>query len=161
MGHFRWVGGWVWGGLKKKLLRICWNMLSFWNFQNLTKCFPGRGRSQKKSCSEFAETCCRFGIFEIWQNIFPVGGSQKQVAQNLLKHALILEFSKSDKFYFQGGGGGGGGSKEKLFRMCWNMLSFWNFWNQRKKKNFMKKFTDRHHSDQIRGSAWEAVMSKT
>ena len=28
-----------------------------------------------------------------------------KVAQNVLKHALVLEFLKSDKFFFLGGGG--------------------------------------------------------
>ena len=42
-GHFRWVASWGGGGVprknKKKLLRICWNMLSFWNFWNPTNFF--------------------------------------------------------------------------------------------------------------------------
>ena len=34
----------------------------------------GPPRKKKKSCSEFAETCSRFGIFEIWQKKFFGGG---------------------------------------------------------------------------------------
>ena len=41
------------------------------------------------------------------------GISKKKVAQNWLKHALVLEFSKSDKIFFRLGG-----AKKRLFRMC-------------------------------------------
>ena len=34
------------------------------------------------------------------------GPRKKKVAQNLLKHALVLEFLRSDKFFFWWGGGG-------------------------------------------------------
>ena len=33
------------------------------------------------------------------------GGSKIKVAQNVLKHALVLEFLKSDKIFCSGGGG--------------------------------------------------------
>ena len=36
-----------------------------------------------------------------------MGVSKKKVAQNLLKHALVLEFLKSDKKISSGWGGGG------------------------------------------------------
>ena len=71
---------------------------------------------KKKSCSEFAETCSRFGIFEIRQYFFPKGGGgqKKKVVQNLLKHALVLEFLKSGNIFFRKGGV----KKKKLFRIC-------------------------------------------
>ena len=72
----RWVilGGWP-GGVprKKKLLRICWNMFLFWNFWNPTTFFASGGGG---------------------------GGGQKiKVVQNVLKHALVLEFLKSSKIF--------------------------------------------------------------
>ena len=98
MGHLRWVAKWG-GGVPRK----------------------------KKSYSEFAETCSRFGIFEIRQTFSAVGGGgggmgpKIKVAQNVLKHALILEFLKSGNFFF---------------------------WV--KKFNRQKCLTDRHHSDHTR-----------
>ena len=77
---------------------------------------------------------------------------KKKVAQNLLKHALVLEFLKSEK---KNSRWGGGGQKKKLFRMCWNMLSFWNFWNPAKffekvyRQKKVNRQTDRHHSENI------------
>ena len=62
--------------------------------------------------SDLADRCfrvfCRWVILGGW----PSGGGgppkkKKKVAQNLLKHALILEFLKSDKIFFAGWGGGG------------------------------------------------------
>ena len=59
-------GSFLVGGQKRKLLRMCWNMLSFWNFWNLMTFFVqwGGGGPPQKSCSECAETCSHFGIFE-------------------------------------------------------------------------------------------------
>ena len=89
------------------------------------------------------------------------GGSLKKVAQNVLKHGLILEILKSEEIFclVGGGGGEGRGLKKKLLRMCWNILSFgifeiWWFW-LKNLTNAVKKFTDRHRSDQIRRSALE------
>ena len=64
---------------KKKLLRMCWNMLLFWNFWNLTKFFV-LGVLKKKSCSEYAETCSRFGIFEMTK-IFVRGVPKKSCSE--------------------------------------------------------------------------------
>ena len=61
--------------------------------------FVGGGDLKKKSCSECAETCSRFGIFETQQNFLFRGGGgvvSKKVAQNV----LILEFLQSDFFFF-------------------------------------------------------------
>ena len=87
------------------------------------------GVGLKKSCSEFAETCSRFGIFEIRQKFFLVGG---------LKKKSCIEYAETCSSFGifeirQNCSGGGGGVKKKLFRMCWNMLWFWNFWNLAKK----------------------------
>ena len=100
------------------------------------------GGLKKNSCSEFAETCSRFGNFEIQQIFFPVagGGSQKKVAQNLLKHSLALEFSKSDKKKIPIGGGGGF-VKKKSCSECAETCSGFGFFEIRQKNLLeVKKF---------------------
>ena len=46
------------------------------------------------------------------------GGPKIKVAQNGMKHGLVLEFLRSDEIFKIGGGGGGGegrGNKTKMF----------------------------------------------
>ena len=60
--------------------KVAWNVLKHalvLEFLKSNKCFCFGG-SQKRSCSECAETCSRFGIFEI-QQIFLFGGSKKKL----------------------------------------------------------------------------------
>ena len=61
--------------------------------------------------SDLADRCFRVFCRRVILGGWPVGGGgsprkKKKVAQNLLKHALILEFLKSDKKFSVGGGGG-------------------------------------------------------
>ena len=73
--------------------------------------------------SDLADRCfrvfCRWVILGRWpgggiQTCISWGGGspkKKKVAQNLLKHALVLEFLKFDQKKFLSGGGGGGVKK--------------------------------------------------
>ena len=45
-----------------------------------------------------------------------VSSPKKKVAQNDVKHILVLEFLRSDHFVCGGGGGGRGGSHQKVNR---------------------------------------------
>ena len=49
-----------------------------------------------------------FSFLVIWGD----GGKKIKVPQNVLKHALILEFLKSDEFYYYFFWGGGGSKKQ-------------------------------------------------
>ena len=60
----------------------------------------GVPRKKKKSCSEFAETCSSFGIFEIRQKNVPGGGGSKNNScSECAETALVLEFLKSGKIF--------------------------------------------------------------
>ena len=125
-------------------------MLLFWNFLKSGKFFLGGGGQKKKSCSECAETCSRFAIFEIWQIFFLDGVKKKKVVQNVLKHALVLDFLKSGKKNF------GGVKKKKVFQNVLKQALVLEFLKSGKKNFVCEKVyrqTDRHHSENIRRSA--------
>ena len=67
-------GGGVPRGEKKKVAQ---NLLKHALVLEFLKSGIFFGGVKKKSCSEFAETCSRFGIFEIRQFFFLGGGIKK------------------------------------------------------------------------------------
>ena len=95
--------------MKKNLKNVFWIQtyvepnLVFFIFSG----YGGRGGPKKKFLSVlninfqyisiYSETYSRFGIFEIREKKFSGGGEKIKVAQNVLKHALVLEFFKSEK----------------------------------------------------------------
>ena len=58
-----------------------------------------------------------------FDDIFFVGGPKNESCSDVLKHALTLEFLRSNENSFWGGGA----QEWRLLRMCWNLLLFWNF----------------------------------
>ena len=84
-----------------------------------------------------------------------VGGvprkKKKKVAQNLLKHALVLEFLKSDEIFSQWGGGG---QKIKVVQNVLKHALVLEFLKSGKIfEKVYRHLTDRHYSENISRSA--------
>ena len=88
------------------------------------------------------------------------GGPPKKVAQNVLKHALVLEILSSDKFLSVGGGGGGVKNKScsEYAETCSHFGIFEMQWFLFSEKVYAKVYN--HHTNQIRRSALEAARLK-
>ena len=74
-GHFRWVSGKAGKKNPKKLGAQTYVKpnLVFFSF-SVVMAGGGGSSKKKKKCSEFAETCSCFGIFEIRENFLSGGG---------------------------------------------------------------------------------------